>query len=454
MSDALRTDSAAVVSGATATSRQHPLRRLRLRLTVWYIGTFFVILLLLGAGLFVTIRRQLSHQLDDALRSATTDLARAARIRQIESTSAHGQVMDAVDELHIPDRTLYLVDRNGGAIRPDTAPEWVRAAARRAGLEGRADEARELAGDRTLLLHAERFALPNADTLVAVAVADRVELEDRYAKLIAAFGSAAIVAIVLAAAGGWLLVRESTAPVERSIDHMRRFMADAAHELRTPLAILRARAEVALQQARPPDEYAAALRGIEGESRRLGQIIEDLLTLARADAGERPIVRTRVFLDDIAVDAASGAQVLAAARGVTLMMADYEEAAVEGNAELLRQLVVILIENAVKFTPTGGRIFVGVTATTSHPTLTVQDSGLGIRADELPHVFERFWRGDPSRRRAENDGATTSEGAGLGLSIARWIADAHGADISISSTVGSGTRVTVSFPPATRERLN
>src|SRR6185503_20826597 len=103
------------------------------------------------------------------------------------------------------------------------------------------------------------------------AVADRIELEDRYASLIAAFGAAAAAALLLVSAGAWLLVRKSTAPVERTIEHMRRFMADAAHELRTPLTVLRSRAEVALQQPRPAGEYEVALRSIESESRRLGQ---------------------------------------------------------------------------------------------------------------------------------------------------------------------------------------
>src|SRR6185437_6804768 len=112
------------------------------------------------------------------------------------------------------------------------------------------------------------------------AVADKVELEDRYASLIATFGAAAAAALLLVVAGGWFLVRKSTAPVERTIEHMRRFMADAAHELRTPLTVVRSRADVALQQPRSPAEYAEALRGIERESRRLGSIVDDLLILA------------------------------------------------------------------------------------------------------------------------------------------------------------------------------
>jgi signal transduction histidine kinase len=422
-----------------------PLGGLRLRLTAWYVATFCVILALLGGGLFVSIRRQIQAELEDSLSDATAELARAARIREMEA-GARGRVVDAVEELHIPDRALYLFAPDGRPIKPDAADGWIAAAAREAGRGGRLDAERNLPDDRTLRLHAQRFSLADGSPLVAVAVADKVEMEDRYASLIAAFGAAALGALVLVAAGGWLLVRKSTAPVERTIEHMRRFMADAAHELRTPLTVLRSRAEVALQQPRGADAYVAALRGIEAESRRLGRIVEDLLMLARADAGERPIERQRVFLDDVALDASGAARVMAQGRGVTLDVEEFEEAAVDGDAALLRQLVMILLDNAVKFTPAGGRVAVRVGAPTGRPTLSVEDSGVGIPPVQLPHVFERFYRGDPARTRGAHDGA--QDGAGLGLSIAQWIADAHGATIGIASAAGVGTRVRVEFPPA------
>jgi signal transduction histidine kinase len=297
-----------------------PIDRLRLRLTAWYLATLSAILVLLGAGLFVAIRHQISAQLDDSLRDATRELARAAEIREMEARSAQGAVVDAVDELHIPDRALYLLGPDGAPIRPERAPEWVSEAARRASLEGSADDEREADAGKTLRLHAERVTLTSGTPVVVAAVADKVELHDRYAALIAAFGGAAAVALVLVAAGGSLLVRKSSAPIERTIETMRRFMADAAHELRTPLTVLRSRAEVALQQPREGEQYVAALRGIEAESRRLGLIVEDLLTLARADAGERPVARERVFLDDIALDAAGAARDMATAKGVALDM--------------------------------------------------------------------------------------------------------------------------------------
>jgi signal transduction histidine kinase len=424
-----------------------PLRRLRWQLTAWYFGTLVVTLALLGGGLFAVIRHQFALQLNASLREATADLERAARIREQEA-GIRGRVVDAVDELHIPDRVLYLLDTLGQPVKPAEADPWIREAAARAALRGQLDAGRRTAHDRWLRLHAERFTLASGTSMVAVAVADRVELEDRYASLIAAFGGASLVALLLVAGGGWFLAGKSSAPIERSVERMRRFMADAAHELRTPVTVLRTRAEVALQQPRDGAVYADALRRIEAESQRLGRIVDDLLTLARADAGEWPRERRAVYLDDIAMDAAGAARTVADAKGVTLSLDQFEEAAVEGDPEFLRRLVMILLDNAVKYTPAGGRVRVKVGARVGAATLVVADTGIGITAEQLPHIFERFYRGDPARSRVtpETSGAAAPGGAGLGLAIAHWIAAIHQAQIDVQSEPDHGTTVTVRFP--------
>lgn len=405
---------------------------------MWYVATFGLILVLLGSGLFYVIRAQIGRQLDRSLEAAARELKGAAAIRALEAKQAHGTVVDAVDELHIPDRALFLTTIEGHAVKPDTAPVWVATVA-----IGAARDSVILANVHPrrgahLRVFAERFRLQDGTSYVAVAAADRVELEDRYASLIGAFGGAALAALLLVAAGGYLLMRESTAPVERSMMQMRRFMADAAHELRTPIAVLRSRAEVAQQRERDPAAYTAALRGVEEEAGRLGRIVEDLLTLAHADAGERPVVRERLYLDDVALDAADAARALARRRGVSLAVGTFEEAPVTGDPALVRQLLMIVLDNAVKFTPEGGHVRVDVTARDGASVVTVNDTGIGIAADQAPHVFERFFRGEHARERAP--------GAGLGLSIARWIADAHGATIDLHSEPGRGTQVTIRFP--------
>ena len=418
-----------------------PLRRLRLRLTAWYAGTFAFILLVLGVGLFTAIAAQIDRELQASVRRAARELIGAARVREMEARQARGTVVDAVDELHIPDRSLYLFDGAGNLIRPDTADPRLREVAREAATREVTD--RQLAGardGRTLAVHAERFRLADGRWYVAVAVADRVELEDRYALLIAAFAVAALAALGLVSGGGMLLARKSTAPVQQAMEQMRRFMADAAHELRTPITVLRSRAGVAQQKARGPEEYAEALSDIEREAARMGTIVDDLLILARADAGQRAPRRERCFLDDVVLDAVHAAQPLADRRGVRLEGGTLGEAAVSAEPELLRQAAVIVLDNALKYTPSGGTVTVTVAAAEGRCTLAVRDTGIGIAPDVLPHVFERFFRGAPAAGR--------EPGAGLGLAIARWIADAHGAQVEIQSEVGRGTDVSLSFPAA------
>lgn len=420
--------------------------RLRLRLTIWYVATFGLIILLLGVGLFGVISHQLSQQLDDSLKSATLELVRAARIREMEAAGARGRVIDAVDELNIPDRILYLLDIKGTPIKPAKVDSWIRQAAKDAGRIGQITIQNELPEDKTLRLHALRFKLASGHQLVAVAVADQVELEDKYADLITAFVVIAFAALFLVAAGGFFLVRKSTAPIERSIQFMRRFMADAAHELRTPITILRTRAEIALQQPREAANYVSALRGVEAEARRLGGIVDSLLVLARADAGEQQIDTARIFLDDIAVDAAGAAQIVARQKNVQVTVDQFEEAPVEGDPTLIRQLIMIVLDNAVKFTDAGGQVHVRVSMHEGAPTFAVEDTGIGIKQEELSRVFQRFFRGETARSR--------TDGAGLGLSIASWIAREHGADISLSSEPGKGTKVVVTFPRVTTPVLS
>src|SRR6266540_2034271 len=376
------------------------LDRLRLRLTLWYAGVLTVILVLLGAGIFVAIRHQMTRHLDASLKAATAAVMQASLIREMERTHATG-VADAVAELHIPDRALYLFDVDGRPLVPSQADGWIEAAARQAARSGVADVNRDASGEREFRVHAERFTGGTGTVYVAGA--------------------------------GYLLVRQATAPIERSMDQMRRFMADAAHELRTPVTVLRSRAEVMLAQARNPTRDAAALRAIEQETTRLGEIIGDLLTLARADAGERPVARAALYLDDVASDAVAAVRALAERQGVALEVGQFEEARIVGDPALVRRLLLIVLDNAIKYTPAGGRVRLDVATADGARSAVVTDTGIGIPADQLPHVFDRFYRGDPARRAAN--------GTGLGLAIARWIADLHGAVIAIGpSADGTGTR--------------
>jgi signal transduction histidine kinase len=419
--------------------RSPSLAQLRVRLTLWYAGTFALILLLLGAGLFFSIRLQISRRLDASLAGATAAMMRATH--DLEAERAAGVAADAVEELRIPDRDLYLFDAGARPVTPPQADAWIQAAARTAAQTGRVNMQRPAPGrpDREVRLHAERFTTPSGTTYVAAAVAERPGMGEQYASVIGTFVVAALAALVLVTVGGFMLARKSTIPVEQSMEQTRRFVADAAHELRTPVAILRARTEVTLAQARDTARDETALRAIEREADRLGAIVGDLLTLARADAGERPVARELLYLDDLAAEAVESARALAERKGVTLEVGSFEEARITGDPDLVRRLVLIVLDNAIKYTPRNGRIRLDITAADAKRSVVVTDTGIGIPADQLPRIFERFYRGDAARREAE--------GAGLGLAIARWISDLHGARLDFSSPPG-GTRVAIEFPAA------
>ncbi|HEY4129228.1 MAG TPA: HAMP domain-containing sensor histidine kinase, partial [Gemmatimonadaceae bacterium] len=325
---------------------------LRLRLTSWYVGTFLAILLLLGLGLFAVITRRFDQDLDASLVVDT---------EQMETFASTRDPAEAARDVRIPDRALYVVDTLGEAIDTATVPRWITLLARDAWRSGEKNaDGQHAANDRVLRASARPVRDQRGGPFIAIAVADEIELEDKYATLIAEFGVAAFIAVVLVAAGGWIVTRQSTVPIEQSIEHMRRFMADAAHELRTPITVVRSRAEVALQRSRSAEDYAAALRGIDGEAQRLGHIVEDLLMLARADAGERPIEHQRTYLDDVALDAAEAARAIAHRKSIRVEVDSFEEAPVIGDAVLLRQLVLILFDNAIKYTPSGGTVHLSI----------------------------------------------------------------------------------------------
>ncbi len=413
------------------------LNRLRTRLTLWYVATFCIILGLLGAGLLLTITGQLSRQVDRELVSAVSD------VRQRETPGSRLATANSVGvgRASAPP-AIHLLNLDGTPIDPPTADAWIRAVAVGAARNGHARGERDVPGDTTLRVYAERV-IADGRPMVVAAVAPGVEIEDRYRGLIAAFGIAAGFAIVLVGVGGWILVRVSSAPVEATIEQMRRFVADAAHELRTPLAVLRSRTEVAMQQPRDSATYARTLREIASDARHLGDIVDDLFTLTRADAGERPLITQRVSLDDIVLDAANAARAIAAAKGVVVDIKEFEEARVDGDAVLLRRLLMLVLDNAVKFTPRGGAVSVRVGLDAGRPSVAVEDNGIGIDTQHLPRIFDRFYRVDNSRNQLSP--VAERGGAGLGLSIAKWIAEAHGATIAVSSSLGIGTRVTVLF---------
>jgi len=424
-------------------SAARALRRLRLRVTVWYAGTFAIVLAMLGTLLFAALAHDESANLDSSLRAATKEIARATERRKEELTHGEASGVDAIDNVRIPDRQLYLFDLDGHPLAPFAADSSIRALAIAAASKGSASGEWDAPADLTLKAHAERFVTSDGGQYVAAAVVNRDTIDDRYETLLSLAGAIGALALVLVASGGWLLAGKSVAPVERSMEQMRRFMADAAHELRTPVAVLRSRVDVTLEQPRDAATYEATLGELRGEVERVATLVNDLFTLARADADERAFTIAKVQLDEVVLGAVTTAGWIAARRGVKLTVVESEEAIIDGDAALLRQLTLILLDNAIKFSRDCGVVTISVRADAEAATLAIADSGVGIDEADISHVFDRFYRAESAR------GSTS--GAGLGLAIAKWIADVHDAHIAIESVREGGTRVTVRFGLADRK---
>jgi len=230
--------------------------------------------------------------------------------------------------------------------------------------------------------------------------------------------------------------------LDQSFERQRRFISDASHELRTPVSILRGEAEVALSQAsRSPEEYRESLAVLHQEAQRLARIVEDLFTLTRADAGEYRLAHSDFYLDELVADCVRAARALAQAKNITLVAVTPEELPVRADEDLLRRMILNLLDNAIKYTPAGGNISVACGCVPDGYEVSVTDSGPGIPAEMQSRIFERFFRVDRSRARSGVDG-----GAGLGLSIARWIAEAHLGRIDLARSDATGSTFTVRVP--------
>jgi two-component system OmpR family sensor kinase len=221
-----------------------------------------------------------------------------------------------------------------------------------------------------------------------------------------------------------------------SIDQQRRFMADASHELRTPIAILSGEADVALSRPdRHTSEYRESLQILREEARRLSQIVENLFTLARADSGNYPLTKSHFYLDELLAECVRAARTLAAAKNIHLDIHSDEELLMEADEALIRRMVLNLIDNAIKFTPAGGSVSVKAWRDGTRYLIAVEDTGAGIPAELQSRVFERFFRADKARTHQDDSGT----GAGLGLAISRWIAEAHEGVLKLSSSNAKGS---------------
>jgi len=418
----------------------------RWRLTVWFAAVFAVILVVIGGAVFFSTRASLYDQVNDDLQDRTGRLQLALRqradgpidgpfVRRLGLTDfqlAAGELGATGYQAALVAPNVFVYTANYTDAGLPQYPELDESAG------GEADTLEV----RTPLGEDLRVRVEPVGDVGYIVVARSIEPEQEALRRLVFFlvvGGA--VGLALACAGGYWLAGRALRPIQDSMDAQRTFVADASHELRTPLSLIRANAEVMRRQASQPEQDVESLDDIIKETDHLSYLVGQMLTLARADVREAPFASESVDLSRLAGDITREARVLFDAKGTALSYEKAEGLSVMGDEQRLRELLLILLDNALKYTDAGGNVRVGVAKSEGRVRLSVADSGRGIPAEDLPHVFDRFYRADKARSREMG-------GTGLGLAIAKWITDAHGGTIALDSTAGVGTTVTVELRAA------
>jgi two-component system, OmpR family, sensor kinase len=461
-------------------------RSIRFRLTAWYAALIFAIILAVGFGLSKLIERELRRDVDQRLITTARDMT-----GQFTSVGPFvyppipdlftfpGQLIEVVnDDNNVVQRSGNLGDRNLPAPPVTTNDRH------------HSYQTVVLDGVSIRVLHYPLVVKDTGQVIGAVNVGEpllQINQTLAHVRQLLLLGSLAGVA--LAALGGWFLAGRALRPVDRitataaaiasgstaslatrlqvpdtgdelarlaatfnqmldrleeTFTQQRRFIADASHELRTPLTAIRGNIDVMLRQsdaaATGGGDLAEALEDLRRETARMSRLIEDLLTLARTDAPpddaqRRRLVRLDVIVQDVARTATS------LARGQRLDVVAPQPVAIIADRDRITELILILLDNAIRHTAAGGQIQIALVSGGGLATLSVRDTGEGIAPEHLPHVFERFYRADAARDRSTG-------GTGLGLAIARAIARSHGGDIAVASRLGVGTAFTVTLPLA------
>jgi signal transduction histidine kinase len=391
----------------------------RIRLTAWYAGVLTAFLVLLGTAVYLVEKHQLLSNVNHGLH------VQAARVEAAYLDRGYSSLIALSDSAPSAYR-VSLTDATGSSNDP------INQASAKAALIEATDMRTVSAPGGPLRVLSLRVS-PTLVLQVARSLEPEEEALDHLLAVLLLGGAAAI---VIATIGGWFLAGKALSPVEEAFERQHVFVADASHELRTPLAVIRANAEF-LQERQPASEEAAE---IVSETDRLSSLVDSLLAVARGD-GTGEAAHDELDLGAVVEGSAASMRSLATERGVALDVSAAPELRVRGSREQLRQLVVILVDNALRYTARGGRVDVDVARWDGSAVMAVTDTGIGIPPEALAHVFERFYRADEARTR-------DSGGAGLGLAIAQKLVDEHGGRISAESTPGQGSTFTVTLPLA------
>jgi two-component system, OmpR family, sensor kinase len=466
----------------------------RIRLTVWYTLSMTVVLVALAAGIYFILRQNVIRRADANAVELANSFLLTVNAELSDATgpvSGREGITAAISEHQFRDVSFVVYDANGnllGASEGGREPEQFSNQTFNALAASSSETFRSLqiSGHR-YRSYLRRFVIKQQSATLIVLQSLRGEKEF-LATLVDAFWIVIPLGILLAGAGGYFLARRSLAPVvamssqasrigaenlyerlkvenprdelghlassfnelldrlSQSFGRQRRFVADASHELRTPVAILCGEAEIALaQQERTQGEYRESLEILRQESKRLKHIVEDLFTLARADAGQYPLVLTDFYLDELMEGCSRNVRTLAAAKKIELSCKSERELPIRADETLLHRMLLNLLDNAIKYTPKGGSVSLRCTEENGQYRLMVEDSGPGIPVELQCRIFERFFRADTARSRSDTNG---SGGAGLGLAIASWIAAAHGGKLELTHSSPQGSSFAALLPTA------
>jgi two-component system, OmpR family, manganese sensing sensor histidine kinase len=413
----------------------------RRRLALWYTTVTAVLLLLFAIGFYAYVRITLVERIDDTLSHVVEVVERSLVIQPVEDglrvnlEASFRSNAEAVEDDHID---LEWFSSEGELqwstffispsipLRPENVDETVSVT-----IDQRLRQAtRQIVGAGQVLGYL-RVSHP------------WFEVTKPTRQLIRDLGLGLGLMIGVVAAIGWFLSGLAMAPIRDSYQKLRQFTADASHELRNPIAVIQTNVQVALED---PDPHLQQdqLRVIERLTRRLGRLVDDLLFLARQDSGMIPLRLDKVRLDELLKDVIEEQSLIANEKNLTLSLQLSENLdEMQGDRNQLIRLFTNLISNAVQYTPVGGTIEVTLQQKAQMAQIQVKDTGIGIPAEALPQVFDRFYRVDPAR-----SGGKGKTETGLGLAIARVIAESHQGQIQVESVLKQGTTFTVSLPCA------
>ena len=383
---------------------------LRTRLVLWFTGTIGVILLIF-CGALLWLQPQVDRAtLDEDLRHDVVTVAGVLATETKEVGPGVEAVKGMLDELRLPDRGIAVYDQAGTLI----GEKW----------NGLNNEQSRI---RTETVDA------GGTSYKIVIAASQEEVVREGAMLRRAVIIAVPIALVLTALGGFVAARQANDLLNRlnaALDQQRRFMADASHDLRTPVSVVRTAADVTLsRESRTEQEYRESFRIVGEQAKRLSRMVEDMFLLARVDAGQRHVTPTEFYFDEVVGECVRSSQLIAAEKKVDIVSDIAADVSYSGDETLTRHLIANLLDNAVRHAPANGRVWVSLVVNDASLRLAVSDNGHGVAPEDRERIFDRFVKLDTAR--------SGEGGAGLGLSIARWVAEAHGGTLALTES-GSG----------------